>query len=151
MILGDDTKPAQLLYVGAGDTVARLIERNSYLQPLKLSDQEELRLPLMTKLDVHYDDGEMKLDVGCALTTNIDGNERFHGAAFIGIKLCERSLNDWRPALRKAAEIMHRLGRKIRRYRIYAIFTSCQRKGVAKSWGKYLAEINARHRHTYNT
>lgn len=109
MILGDDTKPAQPLYVGVGDTAARLMERNPYLKQFKLSAQEELRLPLMTKLDVHYDDGDIKLDVGCAFTTNIDGNARFVGAASIGIKLCDQSLNDWKPALRIAAEIMRRL------------------------------------------
>lgn len=109
MILGDDTKPTQSLYVGVGDTATQLMERNPYLKQFKLSDQEELRLPLMTKLDVHYDDSDMKLDVGCAFTTNIDGSKRFPGAAFIGIKLCEQPLNDWKPALRRAAELMHQL------------------------------------------
>jgi hypothetical protein len=112
MILGDDTKPAQSLHVGVGDTALRLMERNSYLKQLKLSDQEELRLPLMTKLDVHYDDGDIELDVGCAFTTNIDGNARFPGAAFIGIKLCEQPVNDWKPALQRAVEIMRQLEHK---------------------------------------
>ncbi|WP_147376895.1 hypothetical protein [Noviherbaspirillum saxi] len=109
MILGDDTQPAQPLHVGVGDTATRLMARNPYLKQFKLNDQEELRLPLMTKLDVHYDDGDIKLDVGCAFTTNIDGNARFPGAAFIGIKLCDQPLNDWKPALQRATEIMRRL------------------------------------------
>ena len=112
MILGDDTKPAQPLHVGVGDTATRLRERNPYLKQFKMSDQEELRLPLITKLDVHYDDGDIKLDVGCAITTNIDGDERFPGAAFIGIKLCEQPLNDWKPALQRAAELMSQLERQ---------------------------------------
>jgi hypothetical protein len=109
MILGDDAKPVQALYVGVGDTATRLMEHNPYLRQFKLRDQEELRLPLMTKLDVHYDDGDIKLDVGCALTTNVDGNARFPGVAFIGIKLCDQPLNDWRPALQRATEIMQKL------------------------------------------
>lgn len=68
-----------------------------------------MRLPLLTKLDVNYDDGDIKLDVGCASITSINGDERFPGAAFIGIKLCDRSLNDGRPALKRAAEIMRQL------------------------------------------
>jgi len=68
-----------------------------------------LRLPLETALDLHYDDGDLKLDVGCVISANVDGNERFPGAAFIGLKLCEEPLNDWSAALDRAAEVMRRL------------------------------------------
>lgn len=135
MILGDDTKPTQSLYVGVGDTATQLMERNPYLKQFRLSDQEELRLPLMTKLDVHYDDSDMKLDVGCAFTTNIDGSKRFLGAAFIGIKLCEQPLNDWKPALQRAAEIMRHLEQQspqvknLRDFYIHASEPELQRLG----------------------
>lgn len=42
MILGGDTKPAQPLYVGVGDTAARLMTRNPYLKQCKLSAKKRV-------------------------------------------------------------------------------------------------------------
>jgi hypothetical protein len=109
MVIGDDRRPTQPLTVGVGDSVTRLVQRNPFLKQLGLSEGQMLRLPLETTLSLHYDDGDLKLDVGCVIRANVDGNERFPGAAFIGMKLCEEPLNDWNAALDRAAEVMRRL------------------------------------------
>jgi hypothetical protein len=109
MVIGNSKQPGQRLTVGVGDTVSALVERNPFLGQLKLSADRELRLPLQSTFDMHYDDGDLKLDVGCVIRANIDGNKRFLGAAFIGMKLCEEPLDDWNSAIDKAVEVMRRL------------------------------------------
>lgn len=108
MVIGDDRRPGQHLTVGVGDSVTKLVQRNPFLKQLGLNEGQMLRLPLQTTLDLHYDDGDLKLDVGCVIRANIDGNDRFPGAAFIGMKLCDEPLNDWNAAVDKAAEVMRR-------------------------------------------
>jgi hypothetical protein len=108
MVIGDDRRPGQRLTVGVGDSVPKLMQRNPFLKQLAPSEGQMLRLPLQTTLDLHYDDGDLKLDVGCVIRANIDGDARFPGAAFIGMKLCEEPLNDWNEAIDKATEVMRR-------------------------------------------
>lgn len=108
MVIGDDKRPGQRLMVGVGDSVAKLVQRNVFLKQLGLSEEPELRLPLETTLDLHYDDGDLKLDVGCVISANVDGNARFKGVALVGASLCEQPLNDWNAAVDKAAEVMRR-------------------------------------------
>lgn len=108
MVVGDDRRPGQRLTVGVGDSVTKLIQRNPFLGQVGLSEGQLLRLPLETKLDLHYDDGDLKLDVGCVISANVDGNARFPGVALVGISLCEQPLNDWNATVDKAAEVMRR-------------------------------------------
>ncbi|WP_124077652.1 hypothetical protein [Pigmentiphaga humi] len=110
MVIGDD-RQSQRLVVGVGDTVARLVERNPFLKELGLvpgKSGELLRLPLMTRLDLRYEDGDLNFDVGCVIRANIDGNAQFADAAFIGMKLCEEPLNDWNAAVDLAKQVMRR-------------------------------------------
>jgi hypothetical protein len=109
MVISDDGKPGQRLTVGVGDSVMKLVQRNPFLKQFSLSEGQMLRLPLQTTLDLHYDDSDLKLDVGCVIRANVDGNARLpDGAALIGMKLCEEPLNDWRAAVEKATEVMRR-------------------------------------------
>jgi hypothetical protein len=108
MVIGDDKRPGQRLAVGVGDSVTRLVQRNPFLKQIGLSEGRILRLPLETTLDPHYDDGDLKLDVGCVISANVDGNARFPGVALVGMSLCEQPLNDWNAAVEKAVEAMRR-------------------------------------------
>lgn len=108
MVIGDDKRPGQGLTVGVGDSVTKLLQRNPFLKQLGLSEGQMLRLPLETTLDLHYEDGDLKLDVGCAISANVDGNARFPGVALVGLSLCEQPLNDWNSAVDKAVEVMRR-------------------------------------------
>jgi hypothetical protein len=105
-VLGDDDKPAPALIVGVGDSVERLVQRNPFLKPLGLRTDQTLRLPLMRTTDVTYDDGHWRLHIGCVMTSNLDGFERFSGVEYVGLRLCERFTNDWPAAMRRASELI---------------------------------------------
>lgn len=109
MIIGDNQNPGQRLTVGVGDSVATLMRRNPFLKQLQVPAGQELRLPLQTTLDLRYDDGDLKFDVGCVISANVDGNKQYPDAAFIGMTLCEQPVDDWKRAVDIAAEVMRRL------------------------------------------
>lgn len=109
MLIGNDKRPAQRLTVGVGDHVTKLVQRNEFLKQLGLSEGQELRLSLETTLDPHYDDGDIKFDVGCVSGANVDGNKRLpSGVTLLGLSLCNPTLNDWDAAVDKAVEVIRR-------------------------------------------
>lgn len=105
-VLGDREGPAQPLVVGVGDSAQRLIERNSFLAPLGIDVNRPLNLPLMTKLDVSYDDGSVKFKVGCAMRAGLDGDRDFPGVSYAGFGLCESNVNDWQAATRQTTALV---------------------------------------------
>lgn len=105
-VLGDTEGAAQPLVVGVGDSVQRLVERNPFLGQLRFDPDMPLRLPLMTKVDVSYDDGDMRLKLGCATRSALDGDERFKGIETAGFALCDPAINDWTIATRRASQII---------------------------------------------
>ena len=104
--IGDEHLPTPTLVVGVGDSVSRLLNRNPFLHDLNIQGRETLRLPLLRTTNVIYDDGHWKLKIGCVVTSNLDGDDRFPGVETIGLKLCQPSLNDWKIATRRAAELV---------------------------------------------
>jgi hypothetical protein len=106
-VLGDTEGVAKPLVVGVGDSVQRLVERNHFLGKLQFAPDEPLRLPLMTKVDVMYDDGDMRFNLGCATSSALDGDERFNGIETAGFSLCEPAINDWTVATRRVSEIIN--------------------------------------------
>lgn len=105
-VLGDTQGTAKPLLVGVGDSVQRLMERNPFLGQLQFNTDGALRLPLMTKVDVTYDDGDMRFKLGCATFSALDGDERFKGVQTAGFSLCEPAINDWAVATRRASQII---------------------------------------------
>jgi hypothetical protein len=105
-VLGDREGPAQSLIVGVGDSAQRLIERNPFLRPLGIDVNRPLNLPLMTKLDVTYDDGSVKLKLGCAMRAGLDGDREFPGVSYAGFGLCESNVNDWQAATRQTTALI---------------------------------------------
>jgi hypothetical protein len=105
-VLGDRAGPAQPLVVGVGDSAQRLIERNPFLVPLGINVDRPLNLPLLTKLDVTYDDGSVKFKVGCAMRAGINGDRNFPGVGYAGFGLCESNVNDWQAATRQATAMI---------------------------------------------
>lgn len=105
-VLGDREGPAQPLVVGVGDSAQRLIERNSFLAPLGIDVDRPLNLPLLTKLDVTYDDGSVKFKVGCAERAGINGKDSFPGVRYAGFGLCESNVNDWQAATKQATALI---------------------------------------------
>ncbi len=109
MLIGNDKRPGQRLTVGVGDSLTKLAQRNAFLNQLSVNEGQELRLSLETTLEPHYDDGDIKFDVDCVMSANVDGNKRLpQGVTLVGLTLCEPPLNDWEAAVAKAAEIMSR-------------------------------------------
>jgi hypothetical protein len=109
MVIDDDSLPAKPLTVGVGDTVAALVRRNPFLGTMGLEGASELRLPITTRFQFRYDDGDLRFDAGCVDRGNVSGNERFAGAAFVGMRLCRHSVGDWKAAVDIAADAMRRL------------------------------------------
>lgn len=105
-VLGDRAGPAQPLVVGVGDSAQRLIERNPFLANLGINVNRPLNLPLLTKLDVTYDDGSVKFKVGCAMRAGLDGDRHFPGVGYAGFSLCESNVNDWQAATRQATALI---------------------------------------------
>lgn len=105
-VLGDTEGTARPLVVGVGDSVQRLVERNPFLGKLRFNPDDPLRLPLMTKVDVSYDDGDMRFKLGCATSSALDGDERFKGVETAGFSLCAPAINDWTVATRRAGQVI---------------------------------------------
>lgn len=107
-VLGGTEGVAKPLLVGVGDSVQRLVQRNAFLGQLRFDTTGmPLRLPLMTKVDVTYDDGDMRLKLGCATGSSLDGNNRFKGGITLaGFDLCNPAINDWTVATRQASQLI---------------------------------------------
>jgi hypothetical protein len=105
-VIGDRSGPAQPLSVGVGESTQQLIERNPFLATLGINSGRPLNLPLLTKLDVSYDDGIVKLKVGCAHSGGLDGDEKFPGVGHAGFTMCEPNINDWTAATRQATTLI---------------------------------------------
>lgn len=109
---GDNAKTARPLYVGVGDSPERLIARNPYLKdfvwvPQPDDEIGEMRLSLENFSQVHYDDGDIKLEV-CAYSSSVDGHKPFkRGVATVGIVLCEQPENDYKRTLQIAGDLIH--------------------------------------------
>jgi len=113
MTKGDSMKPEKRLLVGVGDSVTKLVQRNPFLTQMGLSEAQMLRLQLQSALDLQYDDGDLRFDVGCVNRANVDGSTRLPvGAALVGMKLCEEPINDLDAAVKMATEVMHRFERQ---------------------------------------
>jgi len=108
MLVGDAGSSGQQLIVGVGDSVAKLVERNPFMKQFGLGGRDMLRLPISTTFDLHYDDNDLRLDVGCVRNANVDGNTRFLGVTLVGMTLCEPPLNDWRAATEQASLMIRR-------------------------------------------
>lgn len=106
-ILGDDSKPPIHLVIGVGESVDQFIKRNPSLQSLKLAGGDTvLDLPLMTRADAIYDDGDVRFAIGCSFTTNIFGNYGSLGVNSVGFDLCDPAVNDWRLATSRASRMI---------------------------------------------
>ncbi len=106
-VLGDDTKPPVPLVVGVGESVDQFLARNPFLQKMKHPGGDHvLNLPLLTRTDASYDDGEIKFHAGCSFTTNIDGNSKHVGINSVGFELCDPVINDWMLATHRTAQII---------------------------------------------
>lgn len=109
---GDNPKTARPLYVGVGDSPERLIARNPYLKdfvwvPQPDDETGQMRLSLQNYSRVHYDDGDIKLEV-CAYRSSVDGDKFFkRGVASVGIVLCEQPVNDYKRTLQIADDLIH--------------------------------------------
>lgn len=109
-------KEVPRLTVGVGDSGEQLIKNNPYLKNVvwlpKPGDGnvfDEMRLGLEATTDVYYNDGDIKLHV-CAHRVSADGDKQFkHGVAFVGIKLCEAPISDYKRALYLAKEVVRQL------------------------------------------
>jgi hypothetical protein len=100
-ILGDDSGPPPVLTVGVGSDIDRFFEKNSFLKSVKSAGSHaEVSLPLLKTVDATYDDGEINFHVGCATTTNIEGNATAGGISEASFYLCHPSINDWNKATR---------------------------------------------------
>lgn len=98
--------------VGLGDTVPVLLRRNPSLAGRVTVEAQPLRLSLEEPVELSYDDGDLKLGGICTIRTNIDGNDRFSGVAFVGAKLCFETTDDWDSAIDKAGEIITKFERE---------------------------------------
>jgi hypothetical protein len=106
-VLGDDTKTPKSLVVGVGESVDQFLARNPFLHGLKMPGGDHvLNLPLLTRADATYDDGEIKFHVGCSFTTNIDGNNKHVGINSVGFQLCDPAINDWTLATHRTAQLI---------------------------------------------
>ena len=106
-VLGDDAATPKPLVVGVGESVDQFLARNSFLHDLKMpGGNHVLNLPLLTRTDATYDDGEIKFHVGCSFTTNIDGNNKHVGINSVGFHLCDPAINDWALATHRVAQMI---------------------------------------------
>jgi hypothetical protein len=105
-VLGERDGPAKSLIVGVGDSAQRLIERNPFLSTLGIDVNRPLNLPLLTKLDVTYDDGSVNFKVGCSMRAGINGKNSFPGVRYAGFGLCQSNVNDWQAATRQATALI---------------------------------------------
>lgn len=112
-------KQAPRLTVGVGESGEQLIRDNPYLRKVvwlpKTGDGNvfnEMRFALETTTDLYYNDSDIRLRV-CAHRVSIDGNASFkRGVAFVGIKLCEAPINNYKRALHLAKEAIQQLERE---------------------------------------
>lgn len=106
-VVGDDIATPKPLVVGVGESVDRFLARNPFLQDLNIPGGDHvLNLPLLTRTDATYDDGEIKFHVGCSFTTNVDGNNKNVGINSVGFQLCDPAINDWEAATHRAAQMI---------------------------------------------
>jgi hypothetical protein len=108
-VIGDRAGAAQPLTVGVGMSTHQLVERNAFLVPLNLNVSQPLRLPLLAKLDVTYDDGNVRLALGCVHSAGVDEHNGFAGVGYAGFELCDQHINDWPGATRQATELIRAL------------------------------------------
>ncbi|MBI3561601.1 MAG: hypothetical protein HY080_07805 [Gammaproteobacteria bacterium] len=114
-VFHSSSKPPRLL-LGVGDSGEKLLQQNPFLKGVlwlpKAEEKQvmdEMRLSLQATTDVHYSDGDLRLQV-CAHSVSADGNSAFKlGVAFVGIKLCEAPVNDYKRALQLAKEVVTQL------------------------------------------
>jgi hypothetical protein len=107
IVLGDDAKAPKSLIVGIGELVDQFLANNPFLHRLNMPGGDHvLNLPLMTRADATYDDGEIKFHIGCSFTTNIDGNNKYVGINSVGFQLCDPSINDWTLATHRTAQMI---------------------------------------------
>lgn len=107
MVLGDNSKPPETLVVGIGESVDEFLVRNPFLNSLKIPGKDYvLNLPLMTRVNAIYDDGDVKFNVGCSMTTNIDGNDGRVGIHHASFQLCEPAVDDWASATHRAEQLI---------------------------------------------
>lgn len=106
-VLGDDAKAPKPLVVGVGESVDQFLARNPFLHGLNMPGGDHvLNLPLLTRTDATYDDGEIKFHVGCSFTTNIDGNNKHIGINSVGFQLCDPAINDWTLATHRTEQLI---------------------------------------------
>jgi hypothetical protein len=112
-VLNSGTKAPKFV-VGVGYSADELTGKNPYLKgvisPLgKHHVVDELRLALQATTQLHYDDGDLKLNV-CAHSSNADGTSGLkRGVAFVGIKLCDSPINDYGLALQRTKQVIDQL------------------------------------------
>ena len=112
-VLGDDNQAPKRLTVGVGESLDRFLARNPFLANVSPRGGDYvLNLPLMTRVDGFYDDGEVKFHVGCSFTTNIDGNHKHLGLNSVGFHLCDPPVHDWRAATRRTMDLAARFERE---------------------------------------
>lgn len=107
-ILGNNT-PMQALTVGIGDSLDRFFQSNPFLTSLRPSAPiSKISLPIMKNIDASYDDGKVHFDVGCASTTNIEGDVKVGGVNLASFYLCNPSINDWEQATQGTERLIDR-------------------------------------------
>ncbi len=109
MILGENTNPPKVLKVAMGETLDVLREKNLYIPETPVDMQRGFYLPLMTNLQLHFDDGDMRFDVPCAESSTVSSGPSLSGSYPIvrraGGKLCGEIKDDWTRATKQAAQI----------------------------------------------
>ncbi len=141
-VLGDDEKRPQRLVVGVGESVDSFLARNPFLKRVTATGgNRRLNLPLMAKVDGHYDDGEITFDVGCSFTTNIDGNYGYVGIHDVEFQLCDPKINDWGTAIRRTMELAEEFARLNPNMRdLRAIRRAASLAETEKLWGTSLID-----------
>lgn len=102
--------------VGVGQSNEEFVHANPLLKDVvwrpKDSDGQvfnEMRFSLQSDSDINYSDGDLKFTV-CGHSVSADGNEDFkHGVAFVGIKLCESPINDYKRAIALAMQVIRQV------------------------------------------
>lgn len=105
-----------LVNVGVGETGEEFLTRNPSLRGVVWNPQDvdghafnEMRFALQSDAEVAYSDGDISFNV-CAHSISADGNSSFrHGVAFVGIKLCESPINNYKRAIELAAEVVKKM------------------------------------------
>jgi len=99
-----------VLSVGVGDSIPQFVTKNRQLKHLeRAEDGKEFRFLSNAVSSISYDDGEVAIIIKCVTMANVDGNEKFSGVAFVGAKLCGRSVGDWRPAVKMVTQFTEQL------------------------------------------